>query len=209
MVPRKSKPSKSADDTVGPRLSSDSTTHITKATPLQRPTKPLPSRQRPTETQAKESLADLELNVPKMDAKSMEAVERPKRPLPTRTRLSRKDASTKEDSLKQIHVALILDQVERVYCVPCEVGVEVFRFREHEEEKGHKSCLLEWKSKCLHFAEKMNYKYLRTDTVSGDGKLAESKMIYEPIVSHIAFYDRSSTLNGSALHYPIRNRSLI
>ncbi|KAJ2929722.1 hypothetical protein H1R20_g7361, partial [Candolleomyces eurysporus] len=160
MRAKKSKPSGSADDT--------------------RPIKPLPSRQRKTSTHTRESLADKELNASK-DSKFEKAVQGLKHTLSPKTHLSRKDRHAKEGFLKQIHVALIVDQVDRVYCVPCEKGIEVSMYKEHEEGQEHQDHILEWKRKCLHFSEKMNYKYIRTEDLSEDGKLIKSKMIYEPV----------------------------
>lgn len=144
-------------------------------------------------TKQKETLAEKEVNSPAMDPTSSvsegDEKARPKQAAqPVRTRLSRKDAALKENLLKKVNVALIVDQITRVYCVPCKEGVDVVEYKKHEAGDEHNAHTFEWKRNCLHFAEKMSYKYLRTDEVYEDGELVESNMIYDPVVSRTAFH---------------------
>lgn len=94
-------------------------------------------------------------------------------------------AKLKPELLNQPDVALILNESDRVYCIPCKVGVDVLKHNKHEEGEEHKAHTFEWKRECLHFAEKMSYKYLRTDDKWEDGKLVKSKVIYEAVVSQV------------------------
>lgn len=91
----------------------------------------------------------------------------------------------KPELLERSDVALILNKSDLVYCIPCKEAVDVLKHDMHEEEEEHKALSFEWKRKCLHFAEKMNYRCLRKGDVREDGELVKSSVVYEAVVSQV------------------------